>query len=70
MVEKGVELCGMAAREYQDAQLAAAKDGNPATKEGMSWDYKRNYPTEALVLTSSYYYMGSGGKDDSNIWIR
>jgi hypothetical protein len=70
MVEKGVELCGMAAREYQDAQLAAAKYGRPGTKEGMSWDYKRNYPTEALVLTSSYYYMGSGSQDNPNIFIR
>lgn len=55
MVEKGVEVCGMAAREYQDAQLAAARYGNPSTKQGMAWDYKRNYPTEALQLTSSYY---------------
>lgn len=72
MVEKGVELCGMAAREYQDAQLAAAKYGRVGTKEGMSWDYKRNYPTEALVLTSTMYYIG-GGQDrvrrNSN-WFR
>ena len=70
MVEKGVELCGMSAREYQDAQLATAKYGNPATKQGMSWDYKRNYPTEALVLTSTYHYMNGGDKAGDDIFIR
>ena len=70
MVEKGVEICGMAAREYQDAQLAAAKYGRVGTKEGLSWDYKRNYPTEALILTSTMYYMQNGDKDSGNVWIR
>jgi len=69
MVEKGVEVLGMAAREYQDSQMAAARYGNPATKQGMAWDYKRNYPTEALMLTSSYHYMDRG-QDNSNIFIR
>lgn len=71
MVEKGVEVCGMAAREEQDASLAAARYGT-REKPGMAQDYKRNYPTEALVLTSTVYYMGNGGgyRDNSNIFLR
>lgn len=71
MVEKGVEICGMAAREYQDAALAAAKYGTPQ-KPGMAQEYKRNYPTEALVLTSTMYYIGGSGRygDGQDIRLR
>lgn len=59
IVEKGVEVLGMAAREYQDAKLAAERYGNVQNKTGMAYDYKRQYPTETLQLSSSYYDMNS-----------
>ena len=64
-VEKGVEIFGYAARETADAQVAALRYGDPAKKTGMSYDYKRNYPTESLMLTSTYYYMGNPGVNNN-----
>jgi hypothetical protein len=63
-VEKGVEVLGMAAREYVDARLAADR----YTK--LAEDYKRRYPTESLQLTSTYYYMDSGTINNGNIRLR
>lgn len=60
-VEKGVEVIGMAAREEQDAQLAAARYGSLGAHKGMAYDYKQKYPTEALQLTSEYYNIGNRG---------
>lgn len=65
-VEKGVEILGMAAREYQDATLAKTRyEGTPGRKDGMVGDYKRRYPTESLQLTSTYYYVNSRGVNNS-----
>ena len=59
-VEKGVEICGLTAREYKDADVA----GKRFIK--LSTDYKKRFPTESLQLTSTYYYMNSGNKAYSN----
>lgn len=58
-LNKGIEVLGAYAREYQDSKLAADK------YMMMSKEYKRNYPTEALQLTSSYYYMGNKGTNNN-----
>lgn len=63
-VEKGVEVLGMAAREYVDAKLAADQ-----FKE-MVRDYKMRYPTESLQLTSTYHYLNGGTINSNNIRLR
>lgn len=63
-VEKGVEVLGMAAREYVDARLAADR-----YKE-LARDYKMRYPTESLQLTSTYYYSNGGTINSNNIRLR
>lgn len=72
IVEKGVEVIGMAAREYQDASLAQTRFGSLTEKKGMIWDYKTDNPTESLQLTSTYYYMNNGTEinENSNIFLR
>lgn len=52
-VEKGVEVLGMAARAYDDVPLAMAR------YKDMAKEYKKNYPTEAFLLTSTYRYISS-----------
>ena len=71
-VEKGVEVLGLAAREYQDSQAAGLRYNGTPNKAGMAREYKMRYPTESLQQTSSYYYMGNGGsnRDSSSIFIR
>lgn len=64
MVEKGVEVLGMAAREYTDSKLAAER------YKRMAEDYKKTYPTENLQLTSTYYYIQSRGVNRTNTNMR
>lgn len=54
-IEKGVEVLGMAAREYNDATLAANRYGDARAGTGLAGEYKRNYPTESLQLVSTIY---------------
>jgi hypothetical protein len=54
-VEKGVEVLGMAAREYNDATLAATRYGNARLGTGLAGEYKRIHPTESLNLVSTIY---------------
>lgn len=56
-VEKGVEVLGLAAREYNDSQMATRRYGDAQAGVGLAGEYKRNYPTESLNLTSTYYYI-------------
>lgn len=60
-VEKGVEVIGMAAREYQDSQLAAVRYKEAAKA------YKQNYPTEAFQLSSTYHYINSRAVNGGNL---
>lgn len=45
----------MAAREYNDATLAANRYGDARAGTGLAGEYKRNYPTESLQLVSTIY---------------
>lgn len=65
-VEKGVEVLGMAAREYDDSKLAANRFGSLQLRQGMIFDYKMNYPSENLQLVTTMYYMNSRAVNNSN----
>lgn len=65
-IEKGVEILGLAAREYDDSKLASQKFGSVILKQGMAYEYKMKYPTESIQLTSSYYYLGGNGVNSNS----
>lgn len=69
-VEKGVEVCGLTAREYVDSKLAADRFGSPIRKTGMIYDYKRVNPDESLQMTTTLYDFGYSGMDRENIILR
>lgn len=50
LVEKGTEILGLAAREYDDAKIARGRFINELLPQ-----YKKMNPSEALAMTSTYY---------------
>jgi hypothetical protein len=55
IVEAATEVLGNAAREYQDAQLAATR------YVAMYKEYRRDYPVEKMPTMSTYFNMGKAG---------